>query len=178
MIVVQVVLLHVALLHRGPVGAQHSLSNPFAGSHEGDSYVTRPYHFWQWRSRKPYWQFLLYYTLILALLQVLVGSKDYYIQIQGYVALSIEAILPVPQIIQNGRAKSCKGFRLSVLVNWLVGDAFKLSYFYLSDGAVPLAFKLCGIFQTGCDMYLGIQYYMYGEGQRDMIVEEKIPHAA
>lgn len=178
MVVVQLVLLHVALLYRGPVGAQHSLIKPFAGAHEGDSFVTRPFHFWQWRSRRPYWQFIGYYTLVLALLQYFMGPQDSYIQIQGYVALSIEAILPIPQILQNARAKSCRGFRLSVLINWLVGDAFKLSYFYLSDGAVPLAFKLCGLFQTGCDIYLGIQYYMYGDGPREVLVDEKDPRAA
>ncbi|QIX01783.1 hypothetical protein AMS68_007300 [Peltaster fructicola] len=177
MIVVQLILLHVALLNRAPFGAQHSMNKPFAGHEDSDSYVTRPFSFWQWRSRQPYWHFLAYYTAILAVLQLLVGPRDLYVQLQGYVALSIEALLPIPQIIKNEHNRSCKGFRLSVLINWLIGDMFKLTYFYLSEGGVPLAFKLCGIFQTGCDIYLGIQYWRYGDGPR-AVLDEKIPRVS
>ena len=164
MIGVQILLLHVALVNRPPFGAQHSLNKPFAGSNEGDSFVTKPYSFWQWRSRRPYWQFLAYYTITLAALQYLIGTNDLYIQIQGYVALGIEATLPIPQILENQRSQSCKGFRLSVLINWLIGDVFKMTYFFLSEGGVPWAFKLCGLFQAACDCYLGVQYWMFGEG--------------
>lgn len=167
-VIVQILLLHVALLHRPPFGAQHSLNQPFAGAKEGGSYVTRPHSFWQWRSRKPYWQFLACYAITLAALQYLVGTYEWYIQLQGYVALSIEAVLPIPQILENQRAQSCKGFRLSVLVNWLIGDVFKMTYFFLSTGGVPLAFKLCGLFQAACDSYLGVQYWMFGDGSRDL----------
>lgn len=165
MVVVQTLLLHVALIHRPPFGAQHSLNKPFASSGAGDGYVTRPFGFWQWRHRKPYWEFLAYFTVVLAALQLFVGSSSAYIALQGYVALSVEAILPIPQILENQRMRSCKGFRLSVLVNWLLGDAFKMTYFFLSDNNVPWAFKLCGLFQAGCDCYLGVQYWMYGEGE-------------
>ena len=164
MIVVQVVLLHVALLNRPAFGAQHSLNKPFAGAQDGDSYVTRPYSFWQWRSRRPYWEFVAYYTITLAALQVFTGSNEGYIALQGYAALSVEATLPIPQILKNQRSRSCRGFRLSVLINWLIGDAFKMTYFFLSEGGVPWAFKLCGIFQAACDCYLGVQYWMFGEG--------------
>ncbi|KAK5107933.1 hypothetical protein LTR62_000538 [Meristemomyces frigidus] len=166
MIFVQLLCLHVALLHRPPFGAQHSLAQPFAGAKDNpDSQVQRPYNFWQWRSRKPYWQFLAYYTVVLAVLQVVIGRQASYVLVQGYVALSVEAVLPIPQILQNHRSRSCKGFRLSVLVNWLVGDAFKMTYFFLSEGGVPWAFKLCGLFQAGCDIFLGVQYWMYGDGE-------------
>lgn len=175
MIVVQVVLLHIALINRPPFGAQHSLNRPFAeASAGGDGYVTRPYNFWQWRHRKPYWNSILAYSGVLLALQSLVGSSQTYINLQGYVALSVEATLPIPQILENERLKSCKGFRLSVLVNWLVGDAFKMTYFFLSEGEVPWAFKLCGLFQAACDCYLGVQYWMYGEGDRGLVtVDEK-----
>ena len=165
MIVVQLLLLHVALLNRPPFGAQHSLNKPFAGSQDSDSFATRPYNFWQWRSRKPYWHFLAYYSAALLVLQALIGTNAAYVALQGYVALSVEAILPIPQILQNQRSRSCKGFRFSVLVNWLVGDAFKMTYFFLSGDGVPWAFKLCGLFQACCDCYLGVQYWMFGEGE-------------
>lgn len=53
-----------------------------------------------------------------------------------------------------------------MLANWLVGDAFKMIFFFYKDsGDVPWAFKICGVFQACCDCYLGIQYYMYGDGE-------------
>lgn len=178
MVFVQVVLLHVALIHRPPFGAQHSLNKPFSGAADGADLATRPYNFWQWRSRRPYWHFLAYFTLTLAALQVLVGKNEFYIGIQGYVALGVEAILPIPQILENQRSRSSKGFRLSVLVNWLIGDAFKMTYFFLSEGGVPWAFKLCGLFQATCDCYLGVQYWMYGNGEQTMNGDEKDPRLA
>jgi len=164
MCVVQVVLLHIALQNRPPFGAQHSLNRPFAAANDGDTYVNRPYNFWQWRSRKPYWQFLAYYTAALAALQMLIGTNPLYVQIQGFIALGVEAVLPIPQILENHRLRSSKGFRLSVLVNWLIGDVFKMTYFFLSEGGIPWAFKACGLFQASCDCYLGVQYWMYERG--------------
>ncbi|KAK3068892.1 hypothetical protein LTR53_013191 [Teratosphaeriaceae sp. CCFEE 6253] len=174
MIVVQTVMLHVALQNRPPIGAQHSLSQPFADLKEGGQTANRPFNFWLWRSRKPYWQFLVYYTAALAILQYAIGTSTSYVALQGYVALGVEAILPIPQIIENRRIKSSKGFRLSVLANWLVGDVFKMTYFFLSEGGIPWAFKLCGLFQASCDCYLGVQYWMYGDGSRQTSDEHQM----
>jgi len=169
MIVMQLMLLHVALTNRPSQTAVSYLSQPFAGSREGDTHVKRPYNFWQWKSAQPYWTFLAYYAVALVILQIFFGTQGWYVALQGYVALSIEATLPLPQILSNQRKKSCKGFRLSVLVNWLVGDVFKMTFFFLSDSHIPWAFKLCGLFQAACDSYLGIQYCMFGEGQQNGI---------
>ena len=127
--------------------------------------VPRPYKFWQWRSPRPYWSFLAYFTLVLAGLEILLGRSLFYSEMLGYAALAVEAALPVPQLLENQRKRSCKGFRLSVLVNWLVGDVMKMVFFFNTDGNVPWAFKLCGMFQFFCDGLLGIQYWTFGEGE-------------
>ena len=45
----------------------------------------------------------------------------------------------------------------------------KMGFFFMAEpGKVPLAFKLCGIFQACCDVGLGVQYWIYGEGQKDV----------
>lgn len=176
MICVQSFLLHVALQNR-PLPSQAEVNHkPFAGSQNSESPTSastnpfaapRPYGFWQWRQSSKYWHFLLSFTSILAILQVLIGRVALYGIMQGYVALAIEAVLPIPQIVKNHQAKGCKGFRLSVLVNWLLGDAFKLWFFFVSgsgEGGVPWAFKLCGLFQAACDLLLGAQYFWYGQG--------------
>jgi hypothetical protein len=165
MIVMQSLLLHVALTHRPPLQIQHT---PFTSTAAriGSLLEDRPYQFWQWRSSKPYWLFLAYFTVLLLFGQVVfTGSKEYS-NFLGYIALAIEATLPLPQIMANQRRRCCKGFRVSVLANWLIGDAFKMVFFFTKgQNAVPWAFKLCGVFQACCDMYLGIQYYMFGDGE-------------
>lgn len=76
--------------------------------------------------------------------------------------------MPLPQILANSRSKSCKGFRLSVLASWLLGDCMKMYWFFTSPTTIPSAFKICGIFQAFCDSFLGIQYLMYGNGKPPM----------
>lgn len=84
-----------------------------------------------------------------------------YIDLLGYVGLAIEATLPLPQIIANHSSRSCKGFRLSVVAAWVLGDTTKLSYFFFGGQFVPWAFRLCAMFQCVCDCYLGFQFYLY-----------------
>jgi hypothetical protein len=92
-----------------------------------------------------------------------------YSQLIGYLGLAIEATLPLPQVLTNHKAKSCKGFRLSVLASWLAGDFMKMLWFFTSPTEIPWSFKLCGMFQTACDSYLGIQYAMYGSGETKVV---------
>lgn len=170
MVVVQMILLKVAVDNKP---SSSSVANqPFGGfSAEGLLNTLlegkRPYNFWRWNNTKPYFQFLLYFAgtlLAIHLLLPFVSGSPAYIDLLGYVGLAIEAILPIPQILKNHNARSCKGFRLSVIINWLAGDTMKMSYFFLSNENIPWPFRLCGMFQACCDMYLGLQYYMYGDG--------------
>lgn len=159
MIVVQSLLLHVALSNRAIPAAQ---TQPFAGVRDSDPFGKRPYDFWQWRPSRPYWMFLAYFTGGLAVLQLILGSSMLYVHAIGYFALAVEGTLPLPQMYNNHVNRSCKGFRLSVLVNWLVGDIMKMSFFFLSDTTITWPFKLCGLFQFACDLYLGVQYLQFG----------------
>lgn len=162
MVGVQVVLLHVALTHRPNATISH---RPFEGVLPEYQPFPRPYDFWQWRPHRPYWQFIGAFSLTLLALQATLGSFKRYSDLLGYIGLAIEAVLPVPQILNNYRRRSCSGFRLSVLATWLAGDTTKLSFFFLSSNkSVPLAFRACALFQSGCDAYLGVQYLMYGAG--------------
>lgn len=40
----------------------------------------------------------------------------------------------------------------------------KMFWFFSATSEIPWAFKLCGIFQMCCDFFLGVQYWIYGEG--------------
>ena len=159
MVVVQSILLRVALDNR-PVRRDEG---PFKGMDGG-----RPFNFWRWRAQRPYWETLALLTLGLLVAHTFLrpDGTSSYTQVIGYAGLAVEAILPLPQVFANQRAQSCKGFRLSVLVNWIIGDAMKMAYFFNAEpGKVPWAFKMCGIFQACCDAGLGVQYWIYGDGE-------------
>lgn len=40
----------------------------------------------------------------------------------------------------------------------------KMFWFFTATTEIPWAFKLCGIFQMCCDLFLGVQYFVYGNG--------------
>jgi hypothetical protein len=162
MICVHILLLHVALTNRAPTN-----THPFAHATAGSS---RPYDFWQWRNTRPYWSFVAYFTLTLLVLHILLSSTGLFIpytNLLGYIALATEATLPMPQLLANYRRRGCKGFRLSVCANWIIGDTFKMWFFFASgsgEGGVPIAFKVAGIIQALCDAGLGVQFWIWGDG--------------
>ncbi|KAK0615909.1 hypothetical protein B0T17DRAFT_360219 [Bombardia bombarda] len=173
MVFIQLILLKVALDHRpSPSSKGGEAAVPFARAQDGFMERPRPYNFWQWRSPKPYWQFLLILFIGLTVCELLLAPMPSvypgYSALIGYVGLSIEATLPLPQIMANAKSQSCKGFRVSVLASWLLGDGMKMFWFFTSKTQIPLAFKICGIFQAGCDAFLGVQYLMYGNGEADI----------
>ncbi|KIV93117.1 hypothetical protein PV10_04356 [Exophiala mesophila] len=173
MIAVQLVLLKVALDNKAPIGVKDGVAHtPFHEYTAEDGLKDllagrRPFDFWRWSSSKAYFSFIGYFASGLAVIHIFlpfISGSPAYIALLGYLGLAIEALLPIPQILKNHQARSCKGFRLSVIINWLAGDTMKMSYFFLSSKVVPWPFRLCGIFQACCDSYLGLQFYMYGEG--------------
>lgn len=171
MVVVQAVLLKVALDNRPRGGRDGGV--PFKDLDSGK----RPGKFWRWRDQRPYWECVGGLVLVLMVLQTLLrptpstsssssSTSSLYTHILGYTGLAIEATLPIPQMLANQHARSCKGFRVSVLANWLVGDAMKMAWFFMAgDGKVPVAFKMCGVFQAGCDLALGCQWWVFGDGE-------------
>jgi solute carrier family 66, member 2 len=169
-ILTQLVLLKIALDNRPSASSKGGdAAMPFQAAQDRLWENRRPYNFWQWRSPKPYWQFLLYLFIGLTAMELLLapfhGIYGFYSRLVGYTGLTVEATLPLPQMYANARSRSCKGFRFSVLVSWLAGDAMKMFWFFTSTTEIPWAFKICGMFQAGCDMFLGVQYLMYGNGE-------------
>ncbi|KAI2623443.1 hypothetical protein GGS21DRAFT_494284 [Xylaria nigripes] len=179
----QSLLLKIALDHRpAPSSRGGSGAIPFAAAHNPLSGMRRPYNFWQWRSSKPYWQFLLILFIVLTALELLLAPFDSiypaYSVLIGYIGLSVEATLPLPQLYANAQSKSCKGFRFSVLASWILGDSMKMFWFFTSTTEIPLAFKLCGSFQAICDALIGVQYIVYGNQTTTIKVSQDIDLSA
>ncbi|RYP85471.1 hypothetical protein DL770_005029 [Monosporascus sp. CRB-9-2] len=76
-ILVQLVLLKVALDYRPSSSSKGGdAAIPFAGAQDGLSGVRRPYNFWQWRSPKPYWHFLLYLSVVLTVFELILSPRS------------------------------------------------------------------------------------------------------
>ncbi|POY71765.1 hypothetical protein BMF94_5126 [Rhodotorula taiwanensis] len=146
MIVTQYGLLYVCVLYRP--------------SDWRDHVPPRPGNFWQWTKFTTFLEATAILIVGHAMLLLVLHRVDLYIQILGFVALGLEATLPIPQVVANYRAKSTAGFRHSVLASWAVGDACKTVYFYVTPDN-PLQFKLCGLFQLSVDLLLCVQTYLY-----------------
>ena len=101
----------------------------------------------------------------MTLLQLLIGDSPAYTQILGFIALGIEATLPIPQFLSHYRHKSVAGFRPSVIIAWLLGDVFKTSYFLFGDANVNWQFKACAIVQISFDLGIAVQFWLYGNRQ-------------
>ncbi|KAF8920739.1 hypothetical protein CPB85DRAFT_506001 [Mucidula mucida] len=127
MIVAQLALLYICILYR-PKIAPESLGTS-----------TRPFSFWQWSTYTQYIEFLAGFILLQAILFLIFGRSDAFVAILGFVALGLESTLPIPQLISNFKRKSLYGFRMSTLIGWAGGDAFKTVYFFLQES--PLQFK-------------------------------------
>lgn len=94
----------------------------------------------------------------------MVGNHSVYFETIGFLGLLLEAVLPLPQLITNHQRHSVQGFRLSLLANWLGGDASKMFYYaYGTTNSNQLApqFIMCVLVQTLLDICAGFQYYYY-----------------
>jgi solute carrier family 66, member 2 len=82
-------------------------------------------------------------------------------EVVGYISLSIEALLVVPQILRNARRRSTQGLSIVLILSWAVGDIIKVIYYSYAKQALP--FIICGIFQVLLDVVVVVQlgYYRF-----------------
>ncbi|WWD21307.1 hypothetical protein CI109_105791 [Kwoniella shandongensis] len=132
------------------------LKGVFAGLRVG----RRPFDFWQWEGYGSYLEFLAGLIVVLGVLQIILGRWMWYIDALGFIALTIESTLPIPQFIANWRNKSCYGFRESTLAGWFFGDSYKTIYFFIR--ASPIQFKVTAIMTVCWDSAVLAQRIIYG----------------
>lgn len=77
-------------------------------------------------------------------------SASLFVDRLGFIALSIESTLPIPQFLSNFSRKTCHGFRSSTLAGWLGGDIFKTGYFFVKGS--PLQFKVTALMTVCFDL--------------------------
>ncbi|GJE91109.1 hypothetical protein PsYK624_072580 [Phanerochaete sordida] len=159
MIVAQLALLYICILYRPRT------------SPENVGVSSRPLSFWQWQNYTQYVEFLAGFILCLSILFLIFGRSWIFVDILGFVALGLESTLPIPQLVSNYKQKSLYGFRMSTLVGWVGGDAFKTVYFFLQNS--PLQFKVCAIFQLSVDIAIVCQRLYYGVPIPPAVLQEE-----
>lgn len=106
------------------------------------------------------------YMAVLSVLQLLLGWSQTYNAVLGTWAMGTEALLPMPQLIENQRRRSLSGFQLSVLAGWTFGDMFKSVYYIVREA--PLQFTCFALVQLAVDLAICAQgYFFHAQTQAD-----------
>lgn len=116
-------------------------------------------YFWAWTDFQSYIDFLLVVSLVMSLLTFLLLDFIIYVEILGFLALFMEAMLAVPQLVKNFKSKSTEGMSILMVLMWTVGDVFKTTYFILREA--PAQFWLCGSLQVLIDVTILGQVWLY-----------------
>ena len=77
----------------------------------------------------------------------------------AYTSSSVEAILGVPQFMLNYQRKNTSGLSIVLILIWLGGDLYKLSYYVAH--ASPFALQFCAGFQIIVDICILGQFAIY-----------------
>lgn len=159
MVIVQLLMLHliVKLSARGILPEQNSVL--MFQPRDDRNYLSA---FWAWKSFFDYFIFLFIFTLtatsIVLIDKFLFPTK--FIKVGFlYVSTLIESTLCMPQAWTNWKNKSTLGLNNSLVISWVSGDAFKLSYFIYSES--EMAFIVCAVIQLFVDTIIILQIVYY-----------------
>lgn len=128
-------------------------------------------HFWRWSRFIDYCQFMLLFCLICGVLTYVFINNVYFIELLGFLAVFIEALLGAPQFYRNYQNLSTQGMSIQMVCFWLSGDTFKTGYFFLKEA--PLQFTLCGALQVFIDLSILGQVFYFRNGKRPKIIIDK-----
>lgn len=94
---------------------------------------------------------------VFAFLTFLFMNNAFFVEILGFLSLSIEATLGLPQLYKNYVTNSTQGLSMELIASWFIGDSFKTFYFLISGA--PVQFLFCGVFQLAVDIAITYQLY-------------------
>lgn len=117
-----------------------------------------PATFWAWRDLASYLQFEGALVAVLACGQLVAGGLGWYSPTLGALALGIEALLPVPQMLTIFKTRNTGGVSTVMIGAWVAGDALKTVYAVMKSA--PLPFVACGLFQLSVDVVLALQLFV------------------
>ncbi|XP_060693967.1 solute carrier family 66 member 2 isoform X1 [Hemiscyllium ocellatum] len=155
-----------------------------------------PRYFWAWSRFLDYIQFCLTFTALCLLITYLLIDSEFYVESLGFSAVLIEAMLGMPQLLQNFRNKSTAGMRLCsslTQLHDLLGHLRRqlrvdpeshvlqtrvkmvllwtlgdiFKTTYFIINATPVQFWICGTVQICIDIAIFFQVFIYGQGDHE-----------
>ncbi|KAK7891380.1 hypothetical protein WMY93_023343 [Mugilogobius chulae] len=121
-------------------------------------------YFWKWSLFEDYMLFCLGFTVLCAGVTLLLLDSVVFVEALGSLALLFEAMLGLPQLLQNFSNHSTKGMSVKMVLLWTAGDVFKTTYFILNDS--PAQFWICGSTQIFIDVAILLQVLLYNQDTR------------
>lgn len=121
-------------------------------------------YFWKWSSFEDYLLFCFGFTVLSSVVTLLLLDSAVFVETLGSLALMFEAMLGLPQLLQNLDNKSTKGMSVKMVLLWTAGDVFKTSYFVLNES--PAQFWVCGSVQILIDVSILLQVLIYNQDSR------------
>ncbi|KAK3570374.1 hypothetical protein QTP86_019248, partial [Hemibagrus guttatus] len=155
--------------------------------------ITEPWHmwcadldvryFWRWSAFEDYLLFCFGFTMLCAFFTLFFLNWVVFVESLGSMALLFEAMLGLPQLLQNYNNGSTRGMSdtgqlisspaiskaqnalsIKMVLLWTAGDIFKTTYFMINES--PAQFWLCGMTQILIDIAILVQVGYYGLDSR------------
>ncbi|XP_056117261.1 solute carrier family 66 member 2 [Rhinichthys klamathensis goyatoka] len=121
-------------------------------------------YFWSWSSFEDYLVFCFAFMLLCAFITFLFLDWVLFVEALGSLAVMFEAMLGLPQLLQNYNNRSTRGMSIKMVLLWTAGDIFKTTYFVINES--PTQFLVCGAVQILIDIAILLQVGFYGQDTR------------
>ena len=128
--------------------------------------------FWYYQNYTSYLKGIGIMTVILSILTFIFRNSPVFIATMGPWSSMIEAMLGVPQFYLNYQKKNTEGLAPLLIMMWLFGDFYKLTYYYSYDS--PLQLIICSVFQICTDITIISQFWLYRHNNRKLKRGEQI----
>ncbi|XP_050929500.1 solute carrier family 66 member 2 isoform X2 [Lates calcarifer] len=119
-------------------------------------------YFWKWSAFEDYLLFCFGFTVLCAVVTLLLLDSVVFVEMLGSLAVMFEAMLGLPQLLQNFHNRSTKGMSVKMVLLWTAGDVFKTTYFVMNES--PAQFWVCGFVQILIDVAILLQCSVIIEG--------------
>lgn len=121
-------------------------------------------YFWKWSMFEDYLLFCFGFTVLCAVVTLLLLDSAVFVEALGSLAVMFEAMLGLPQLLQNFNNRSTKGMSVKMVLLWMAGDVFKTAYFLINES--PAQFWVCGSLQILIDVAILLQVLVYSQDTR------------
>ena len=95
--------------------------------------------------------FVAVFFVFVAFITNIFIQSELFIDTLGFVALCMEALLLLPQLLRNFKRKSTDGLSCKMVIMMLCGDLFKTCYYLARN--VPSQFWICSSLQVRRDLW-------------------------